>query len=382
MPGGKAENAPSLNVPEEGFDRDRLYRLAEQKTRSGRRELAETIADLFYAGPGGLSDRERALIFDILRRVIHDAEVAVRRKLSANLAELPDAPNDLVLALANDEIEVAYPILTRSRVIEDEQLIEIVQSRANEHRLAVALRDRLPSPVCDALVQTGSESVIVAMLRNSTAEISRATMEYLVDQSRRVNAFQEPLLRREDLPTDLAKRMYRWVSDALRVHILDNFELSEADVRELVDAATEAEIAQLDARRKDSATALAETLDGSGAITPALLTETLREGEVRLFIAMLKQRTGLREVMLMRMLMEPDGEGLAIACKAAELDWATVETVFHIMSGGAGLIRRSPSDIENALNLFSRVPKDAADEVVEHWRRSSDYRSALRMLGL
>ena len=31
----------------ENFDTDRLYRLAEQKTRSGRRDLAETIADLF-----------------------------------------------------------------------------------------------------------------------------------------------------------------------------------------------------------------------------------------------------------------------------------------------------------------------------------------------
>ena len=382
MSGGKVEYAEEAGDREEGFDRDRLYRLAEQKTRTGRRELAETIADLFYAGPGALSDRERALIFDILRRVIHDAELAVRRKLSTNLAELPDAPNDLVMALANDEIEVAYPILTRSRVIEDEQLIEIIQLRANEHRLAIALRDRLPSAVSDALVKTGSESVIVALLRNSTAQISRATLEYLVDQSQRVDAFQEPILRREDLPIDLAKRMYRWVSDALRQYIVANFKLGEADVAELVERSTDQEIAALERNRRDPTSALAKKLDEAGAISSSMLTEALREGEVRLFIALLKQRTGLREVMLMRMLMEPEAEGLAITCKAADLDRDTFEAVLRIMSGGGGLVKRSDETVENALRLHGRVPKDAADEVIQHWRRSSDYRSALRMLGL
>ena len=42
-------------VDSDGFDRDRIYRLAEQKTRSGRRDLAETISELFYAGPSSLS---------------------------------------------------------------------------------------------------------------------------------------------------------------------------------------------------------------------------------------------------------------------------------------------------------------------------------------
>ena len=129
-----------------------MYRLAEQKTRTGRRDLAETIADLIYAGQSALSERERSLIFDILRRVISDAKLAIRPKLSAQLAEFDDALSDLVVALANDEIEVAYPILTRSRALEDEQLIEVVQTRAQEHQLAVALRENIPGTVSDALV--------------------------------------------------------------------------------------------------------------------------------------------------------------------------------------------------------------------------------------
>ena len=119
-----------------------------------------------------------------------------------------------------------------------------------------------------------------------------------------------------------------------------------------------------------------------GQATPGLLLDALEEGELRLFIGILRQRTGLREVMLMRMLMEPEGEGLAIICKASEFERADVERVFEIASGRLGLIRRSQEDIDDAIQLFSRVPIEVADEVIQHWKRSSDYRSALRMLGL
>ena len=37
-------------------------------------------------------------------------------------------------------------------------------------------------------------------------------MEYLVEQSKRVDTYQNPLLKRPDLEPDLAKRMYLWVS--------------------------------------------------------------------------------------------------------------------------------------------------------------------------
>ena len=86
--------------------------------------------------------------------------------------------------------------------------------------------------------------------------------------------------------------------------------------------------------------------------------------------------------MLMRMLMEPEGDGLAIICKVAGLDLSAVERIFEITSGLHGLIRRSQDDIENAVRLYARVPMEAAEEVVQHWKRNSDYRSALRMLGL
>ena len=93
-----------------------LVKLARDKSAQARSNLATTISDLYFGEQRVLTDRDRALMTDILRQLIHDVEVSVRRAVSERLAEQPEAPRELVLALANDEIDVAYPILVRSAV--------------------------------------------------------------------------------------------------------------------------------------------------------------------------------------------------------------------------------------------------------------------------
>tara|TARA_A100000164_G_C21816577_1_gene728169 strand:+ start:964 stop:1125 length:162 start_codon:yes stop_codon:yes gene_type:complete len=53
-----------------------------------------------------------------------------------------------------------------------------------------------------------------------------------------------------------------------------------------------------------------------------------------------------------------------------------MERVYVITSGRLGLIRESREDIDEAIRLFSRVSIEVAEEVIQHWKRSLDYRSA------
>lgn len=64
----------------------------------------------------------------------------------------------------------------------------------------------------------------------------------------RIDTYQEPIFRREDLPFDLAKRMYRWVSDALRQHIVKNFEIDENELSRLLDDVIEEETDRTEAQ--------------------------------------------------------------------------------------------------------------------------------------
>ena len=129
-----------------------LIRLAHDKTEDNRRVLLENISHLFLSSEGRLSEREIALMSDILTKLVHDVEMSVRRELSERLADIDAAPLDLIVMLANDDIEVASPVLMHSGMLRDKDLIEIIKHRTQEHMLVVAGRDAVSEDVSDALV--------------------------------------------------------------------------------------------------------------------------------------------------------------------------------------------------------------------------------------
>ena len=94
------------------------------------------------------------------------------------------------------------------------------------------MRKSLSEDVSEALVDTGQEDVIASLLNNHGAKVSRHVMDYLASESKRVDAYQNPLVRRPELSPELAERMSWWVSAALREHISERFslDLGELDV--------------------------------------------------------------------------------------------------------------------------------------------------------
>ncbi len=367
------------------IDSEYLLELARDKSREHRDTLAQTVSDLFLEGGTALTERERALMFDILHSLVREAELSVRRSLSDKLAALPDSPLDLVRMLANDEIEVAYPILVSSTVLQDVDLIEVIRARTQEHQIAVAVRKDLNTKVSDALVETGDHRVIRKLLENQDARLSSATMAYLVEQSERVDSFQEPILQRQDLDPLLAKRMFMWVSAVLRQHILDKFELDPETVDDLLEEAVLEEVA-IDTEPKISTSKcgkLAATMVETGVATPELLIQTLRDGEVPLFRALLANLTQIKPKLVSRILTEPGGEGLAIACKSIGMDKPSFAGIFSISrSIHLKSTTTNRNDIRKALNLYDRMTRDAAAKVVRYWRRDENYLSAIRELEL
>ena len=360
-----------------------LMDLARDKSGKRRQLLTETISDLFTGKARVLTDRERALMFDILRKMLHNAEMAVRRIVSEQLAGLPDAPRSLVKALASDEIEVAYFVLRDSPVLMEQDLIEVIRHRTLEHQLAIAVRESVPEKVSEELVKTGDESVITTLLKNSGAKISLATMEYLVEESKRVDAFQEPILRREDLEPEFAKRMYMWVSAALRKHIVDNFDVDQTALDDLLEKAARDQAAVVDNGPKTKSDALAEEVDREGLGLAKMMIRALKDGEVFLFEAMFRRLTGLHTTLIKRILFEPGGEGLAVACKAAEISTGDFTTIFSL----SRMSRPATDAIDHegtqrALEFYDKLSIVAAREVVSRWRRDVDYQKAIREVEL
>lgn len=370
-------------IEKNALDIQDLYRLARQKSVEGRTALAATVADFFSAESHVLTPRERALMFDILHRIIRDVEMSVRKKVAQYVGSSGDAPRELVTLMANDGIEVAYPVLLESRVLKDNDLVEVIRNRTLEHQLAIAIRQDVSEEVANALVEHGDESVIRTLLKNPNARISKATMETLVEESRRVDTFREPILERRELGPELAKRMFLWVSAALRKVILDKFELDPETVDDLLEKAVFEELSstEADIRAPEKRSELASTLVESQEITPELLVSILEEGEVALFVSVFQKMTGIKERLVMRMLFEPGGEGLVIACKAVGLSKVIFTSIFSLSRKARPALRKSMErDLRRTLGLYEQMTQDSARKVLRLWQRNTDYLAAIREL--
>jgi uncharacterized protein (DUF2336 family) len=359
-----------------------LLDLARDRSVAARMTLVDTIGDLFSEKQTVLTERERALMTDILEKLVRDFELEIRRQLSDRLSDKPRAPHALIKMLADDEIEVARPVLMHSEVLRERELIEIVRNRTRQHQLAIAVRSDIGPALSDALVGSGDDDVIGTLLNNPNAEIAQATMAYLVDQARTRDSFHEPLVRRVDLSDALAGKLFLYVSAALRQDILDRFDIPATDLDDLLETMA-TELARERARtagagERDAAWRLAGCLEDRHGLDAGLMVRVLRAGEVALFEALFGRLSGLRPPRLQHVLYETGGKGLAVACRALEIDKASFAPIFLLSRKGRGGDQVvDPREVSRVMSYFDRVKVAAARDVLRGWQRDPAYQDAI-----
>lgn len=360
-------------------DLQQLIQLARDKSKESREKLTKALAAIYDNERGHLTDADRHTMGSILHQLVREVELSVRKDLAEHFAGEPTAPRDLVVTLANDNIDVAYPILVKTELLYDSELIEIVQYRTIEHQLAITLRATISAPVSDALARTGEEPVISALLGNQGAEISTETFDFLIDHSSNTPVVQEQLAFRDDLPRELSIKLYWAVSAALRKHIVKHFELDPSAIDEAIEVITKRRLGEAD--NLQNAT-LGEWL-GSDALerVETILLGTLRAGRVSAFVTGLARLAGLRQPLLRRFLFEEGGEGLATTCKGLGLSQHFFATTLILCREGRLGDKRVPDgEIKHATRFFNRLNADSAQRMVKHWRRDERYLNALRIV--
>lgn len=211
-------------------------------------------------------------------------------------------------------------------------------------------------------------------------------MEYLAEESQRVDSYQEPLVKRQDLKPEVAERMYLWVSAALRQHILENFDVHPSQLDDHLEGVAHAMSSgpahQPDAAKAATpAAALAGQLAKQRRITPEFLIQVLRQGEIALFEALFGTLTGLTSPRLEQVIYDSGGDGLAIACRALEMPKSSFATIFLLSrkrQSGKSVV--DPKDLSRALQLFDRANPQAAKEVLRLWSRDPGYQDAVEQI--
>ena len=297
-----------------------LRELEVHPSSQNRKKVAHDLCDICLAPDENLSSAESTMFFDILCTLIGDVELDLRARLAERLAERDDVPHDLITFLASEEIAVAYPVLVSSELLNDRDLVLLINEKAREHQLAVTKRYWLSPDVSEALVQTGDSTVVVSLLSNDGAEIYPETAERLVGACRDSIEYREPLARRDDLSPDLAAKLYVWVGDVLRDHIVGRFEFEPGVIEGAIsNVLSESVTPNLLTMRILEATA--EVPDKThGSRASQLLLNYLQSGVVHRFEQHFGNLTALPISAVRRALYKLGSEGLAIACKGAGIE--------------------------------------------------------------
>src|SRR5262249_16218793 len=156
------------------------------KSVESRKRLVAVVSDIFFSDQAILTEYERALITDILHKLIYELAVPVREVLSAHLTRDDTMPRAVLRALAEDEIEIAAPILLNNEALLDVELIEVVRHRALEHQLMLAMRRAPAAMPTDPALESGDGDLIKELLESGDNKLVDATMSYLLEQTRGV----------------------------------------------------------------------------------------------------------------------------------------------------------------------------------------------------
>ncbi len=224
-----------------------LYFLAEDPEPEVRRAIAINLAtpmqaDLLLAGDideevrfglagkiarlvPGLTEKAQERLADqtieLIETLARDELPRIRVILAEALAEVTGAPppeiTRIVRRLAADEVlDVAAPVLERSVLLSDEDLLEIINGGPPQGALsAISRRASVAQSVADVIAAGDDREAIAELLANPSAQIREETLDSIVDRAPEVESWHAPLVRRPKLSPSSALRIAAFVADTL-----------------------------------------------------------------------------------------------------------------------------------------------------------------------
>jgi uncharacterized protein (DUF2336 family) len=301
-----------------------------RQSAEGLSEIFVAVTALFERQASHFSPTERAMAADILKRISKDVEMSLRIALAEKLADRDDAPVELIVLLADDRIEVARPVLMRSPVLPEADLVRILCDAGDDHSLAIAQRPRLDETVTAAIARSQCEAVLIALLRNEGAKISDVTFQSLVERAKSAESLQEPLVRRKDLPAQLAANMYTWVSGALKQALAARYPEVAPSVALALDDTTALLKAGKLVNSADTAKKLVDKLNAAGQIKASFVVRALQQGNIELFEQAFATLLKLNVDRTRNLLYGNNFALIALACHAAGIDRAVFPTVLRL----------------------------------------------------
>jgi uncharacterized protein (DUF2336 family) len=185
-------------------------------------------------------DRACARVMTMLGQLVCDEATRIRAVIADILKEMPQAPHDVILRLASDDVfAVSGPVIKLSPLLTEEDLIGLLATAQPDQAAAIASRPGLPSGVCDVIAAGFDAETIRALLENGSAAIREATLDRIAARATCQTSWHGPLVRRPVLSGRAARHLAGFVRDDLLRVLADRTDLAPdvlADLRTRLDA--------------------------------------------------------------------------------------------------------------------------------------------------
>ena len=226
--------------------------------------------------------------------MLDDPSPLVRRAMSDVFASSQKAPPVVVNALAGDQFDVAEPILSRSPLLQEDDLVDLVATGQPETQVIIAGRVMLTTPLAAAISEVGSAEACLTLLENPDAEIALFSIDRIVERFGHLAAIRENLVARDDLPTTKRQALLSKLSQTLAGFVAARHwlgpEHAEYAAREALEKATLALAAETP---YEEVPELMQHLRQSGQLTAGMILRALLSGNIVLFEEALAELSGV-----------------------------------------------------------------------------------------
>jgi len=316
-----------------------------------------------------LTEEDRVYAGQILEILANDTVQQVRLALSITLQSSPNLPREVAAKLIRDVENIALPLLTKSPVLTDADLLEVVLSQGVNHQVAVAGRSRLSPSVCEAIAEHGSQPAVRTMASNDGAVMSGKAYAHTLRRFHADPEVQDALVHRPRLPVQVAEKLVSLVTGELFDHLVNNHELPPQLAIDIANGTRERATLDLleQAGRQRDMPRFVQQLNLAGKLTPSMVLRGLCLGHMTFVEWSLAELSGVAHHKVWLMVHDAGNMGLRAILEHAGLPprlypvFRIAIDVFHDtpLDGGSGdLDRFRRRMVERVLTQMQQIPPD------------------------
>ena len=347
---------------------------------SVRARLAKRLADVICIPASQITPQERHMAGDVLVDLLREASIEIREGVARRLTMLNEAPRNILVMLAKDDIRVAQHVLENAKSLTDSDLIDIAKTTSGKHHEIIARRRSVADGVVEVLVQYMNETVVERLLMNKGASFPEKAIQRIMAASRHSPRLVELLVKRNELRPAHGLTLFWWADSATRRKILVRFAVTRNILQDSCgdlfkaaagegwgDPATRKALQFIERRQRNRAAISRSDFES----LEAAIDQAATSGLTRQVTQEIAYMAGVKPATGAQVLTDKLGEALAIFCKAPGLKrpyleklWVSLRRPLKDAQGNY------TTDFERVLATYDSVSTDKAQTVLRYWNWS------------